>query len=68
MVRTFTDYQRRVFLSSVIIRCGGDQVGTYRWRIFLSRSYILVIDGYLSFSVTSDIAAISLFPVVYIHL
>jgi hypothetical protein len=29
-VGTFTDYQRRVFVSSVIVRCSGDQVGTYR--------------------------------------
>jgi hypothetical protein len=44
--------------------CDGDQFETYRWRIFVGSSSVPVIGEYLSFSVTSDIAAISLFPVV----
>jgi hypothetical protein len=63
-VGTFTDYQRHIFMSSIIVRCGGDQVETYRWCIFWSPPYIPVIGDYLSFFVTSDIATISLFPLV----
>jgi hypothetical protein len=56
-----TNFQRCVFILSVIVRCGGDQIATYPWRIFLGPSCIPVIGDYLSFFTTSDNAAISLF-------
>jgi hypothetical protein len=59
-----TNFQRCVFISRVIVRCGGDQFGTYRLRVFLGPSSIPVIGDYLSFSITCDIAALSLSQVV----
>jgi hypothetical protein len=61
-----TNFQRRVFISHVIIRCGRDYIEIYRWRTFLGPSCIPVIGDYLSFFATSEIVAISLFGVVYI--
>jgi hypothetical protein len=56
-----TNFQQHIFISSVIVRCCGDQIVTYPWRIFLGPSCIPVIGDYLSFFATSDNATISLF-------
>jgi hypothetical protein len=55
------------FVLSIIVRCDGDQITTYR-QIFLGPSSIPIIGDYISFFVISDITAISLFPIVIVML